>query len=112
MISGSGMLVLVFLHEVDIKRLYLAAVINIEKAKGQAFNVGGGIENSLSLLELFSLLEGIVGAKLSHTKLPARESDQRVFVSDISKAKRLLGWEPVVSSQDGVVRMVEWVSQT
>jgi CDP-paratose 2-epimerase len=93
------------------KRLYLAAVINIDKAKGQAFNIGGGIANSLSLLELFSLLEELAGVKLNYTKLPVRESDQRVFVSDISKANQILGWQPEVSAREGVTRMFQWVGQ-
>jgi len=93
------------------KRLYMAAVGNIDKAKSQAFNVGGGIENSLSLLELFSLLEKISNVKLNYIKLPVRESDQRVFVADIAKVKQLLNWQPMVSAQEGVARMVDWVSQ-
>ena len=109
-ISGTGKQVRDVLHAEDMKRLYFAAVQNISKARGQAFNIGGGIANSLSLLELFTLLEEISGVKLSYTKLPVRESDQRVFVSDIGKAQRLLGWLPEVSSRDGVTRMFEWVS--
>ena len=109
-ISGTGKQVRDVLHADDMKRLYLAAVNHIDRAKGQAFNVGGGIENSLSLLELFALLEQIANVKLCYTKLPVRESDQRVFVSDLTKAKQLLNWQPVVSAQEGVARMVEWVS--
>jgi len=56
------------------------------------------------------LLEKIATVKLSYTKLPVRESDQRVFVSDLAKAKQLLNWQPMVSAQEGVARMVEWVS--
>lgn len=110
-ISGNGKQVRDVLHADDMKQLYLAAVSNIDKAKGQAFNIGGGIENSLSLLELFALLERIANTKLNYTKLPVRESDQRVFVADLAKAKQLLNWQPMVSAQDGVARMVDWVSQ-
>jgi len=109
-ISGTGKQVRDVLHADDMKRLYMAAVNHIDGAKGQAFNVGGGIENSLSLMELFALLEQIANIKLSYTKLPVRESDQRVFVSDLAKAKKVLNWQPVVSAQEGVARMVEWVS--
>jgi len=98
------------LHADDMKRLYMAAVNHIDRAKGQAFNVGGGFENSLSLLELFAFLEQIVGVKLHYTQLPERESDQRVFVSDLGKAQQLLDWRPLVSAHEGVARMVEWVS--
>lgn len=111
-ISGTGKQVRDVLHAEDMKRLYLAAVDNIEQARGQAFNIGGGIENSLSLLELFSLLEDLLQVKLEFTRLPVRASDQRVFVADIAKAEKLLGWKPVVSAQEGVARMVEWVGAT
>lgn len=108
-ISGSGKQVRDVLHADDMKRLYQAAVNHSEQARGNAFNVGGGIENSLSLLELFSILEDIIGAELGYTKLPVRECDQRVFISDISKSEQLLGWIPFVSSQEGVGRMMEWL---
>ena len=111
-ISGSGKQVRDVLHADDMKRLYMAAVNHIDRAKGQAFNVGGGIENSLSLLELFALLEQIASVKLTYSKLHFRESDQRVFVSDLGKAKKLLNWQPLISAQEGVARMVEWVSAT
>ena len=110
-ISGTGKQVRDVLHADDMKRLYMAAVGNIEQANGQAFNIGGGIDNSLSLLELFALLEKLSKVKLNYTKLPVRESDQRVFVADIVKAKQVLNWQPLVSANNGVARMVEWVSQ-
>lgn len=108
-ISGTGKQVRDVLHADDMKRLYRAAVENIERAKGQAFNVGGGMGNSLSLLELFSLLEELAGVKLQYTKLPSRESDQRVFVADIKKAERILCWMPEVNARNGLARMMEWV---
>lgn len=109
-ISGTGKQVRDVLHADDMKRLYIAAVENIDKARGHAFNIGGGIENSLSLLELFSILEGLLDIKLDYHRLPVRESDQRVFVADIQKATQLLDWRPLVSAPGGVASMVEWVS--
>lgn len=110
-ISGTGKQVRDVLHADDMKRLYFAAVTNIEAAKGQAFNVGGGLQNSLSLLELFSLLEEFSGAKLNYVKLPVRSSDQRVFVADIAKAQKILQWQPIVTAREGVASMVNWVDQ-
>lgn len=110
-ISGSGKQVRDVLHGDDMKRLYRAALANIDQAQGQVFNIGGGIANSASLLELFALLERILDVKLDYQRLPARESDQRVFVADIGKAQRLLGWQPQVSLEEGVARMAEWVGQ-
>lgn len=108
-ISGSGKQVRDVLHAEDMVRLYFAAVDRADSAVGQAFNIGGGMKNSLSLLELFALLESLAGVPLEYKRLPPRESDQRVFVADIAKADRLLNWRPSVSNQDGVARMLEWV---
>ena len=88
---------------------YLAAARRIKEVRGQAFNIGGGIKNSCSLLELFALLEKSLDVRLNYTRLPWRHSDQRFFVADIAKARRLLGWDPRVSREEGVKRMLDWV---
>lgn len=110
-ISGSGKQVRDVLHAEDMKKLYLAALNNIEIAKGEAFNIGGGFDNSLSLLELFALLENIADVEMKFEKLPVRESDQRVFIADLTKAQNLLNWEPEVSSKEGIKNMFEWVER-
>ena len=91
--------------------LYLTAAENIDKIQGQAFNIGGGKENSLSLLELFDLLETILNVKLNFTKLPPRESDQKVFIADISKAKDMLNWVPAVNKEEGIREMLGWIKK-
>jgi len=111
-ISGNGKQVRDVLHADDMISLYFSALENIGTARGEAFNVGGGIANSLSLLELFSLLEEFSGVQLHYTSLAPRESDQRVFVADISKASKRIGWKPEISASDGIRRMFEWVSQS
>ncbi len=108
-ISGDGKQVRDVLHADDMIALYYAAAARITTINGHAFNIGGGIANSLSLLELFSLLEGLVGTRLRYTRLPPRTSDQRVFIADVAKATRMIGWMPKVSAPDGVGRMVAWV---
>lgn len=110
-ISGNGKQVRDVLHAEDMGRLYFAALDTIDDSAGHAFNIGGGIENSLSLLELFAILEKQLDVRLSYEKLPPRESDQRVFVADISKATAILGWKPEVAAQDGISRMLEWTKQ-
>jgi len=111
-VSGNGKQVRDLLYASDTVTLYLKAAERIESIKGQAFNVGGGIENSLSLVELFALLESKLQIHMDYVQLPPRESDQRVFVADISKARQLLDWQPMISAHEGVARMIEWVSQT
>jgi CDP-paratose 2-epimerase len=110
-IAGNGKQVRDVLHAQDMADLYLTAAQNIDKIKGQAFNIGGGIENSLSLLELFALLEKMLGIKMNYTKLAPRQSDQKFFVADIAKATRLLGWKPRVSKEEGIGEMVNWIKE-
>jgi len=109
-ISGNGKQVRDLLYSSDCVALYLVAAKKIDDVKGQAFNIGGGIENSASLLELFSFLEQELAIKMDYIQLPSRESDQRVFVADITKAKRLIGWHPIVTKQEGIKKMIDWVS--
>lgn len=112
-ISGNGKQVRDVLHAEDMISLYFSALGHIDTAAGEAFNIGGGIANSLSLLELFDLLQNETGELLRYRQLPPRDSDQRVFVADISKATaRLGGWRPQVSAAAGVSRMLAWVSES
>ena len=89
--------------------MYLKAAEEIDATKGKAFNIGGGIENSSSLLELFTFLENELDIKMSYKQLPPRESDQRVFVADIRKAEELIDWKPIVGKEEGIRKMIEWV---
>ena len=108
-ISGNGKQVRDVLYADDMIRLYLDAPNHIDEAAGQAFNIGGGMANSLSLLELFALLEKKLPVNLSYTKLPPRESDQKVFVADITKAGGILNWTPMIGGDDGISRMIDWI---
>jgi CDP-paratose 2-epimerase len=108
-ISGNGKQVRDLLYASDTVGLYLKAAESIENIKGQAFNIGGGIKNSLSLLELFALLESELHIHMNFVQLPPRESDQRVFVADTAKAKDLMGWIPLVDKETGLKKMIEWI---
>lgn len=108
-ISGNGKQVRDILHAKDMIRLYFTAADNMDKISGEAFNIGGTMEQSLSLLELFQMLNEILGIKMEYTQLPVRQSDQKVFVADTSKIEKAIGWKPEVSALEGVTNMVEWV---
>lgn len=110
-ISGDGKQVRDVLHAEDMVKLYFAAADKIDAVKGEVFNIGGGFDNSLSLLELFDILEEELSVKLKYRKLPPRESDQKVFIADISKAKKLLGWQPAVGAREGIKKMISWSSE-
>ncbi|MEI7987261.1 MAG: GDP-mannose 4,6-dehydratase, partial [Armatimonadota bacterium] len=108
-ISGNGKQVRDLLCAPDLVSCYFCAVKNIDLAAGHAFNIGGGIENSFSLLELIGFLEEELKCSLAYDQLPARQSDQKVFVADTTKAARLLNWSPQISREVGVRGMIDWV---
>lgn len=107
-INGNGKQVRDLLHVSDAVRCYLAAHEHAEQGKGQAFNIGGGYRNSMSLLELFQHLQTRLGVTMNYRELPWRANDQKYFVADNSKAGRLLGWEPRMSKKDGIENTIAW----
>lgn len=110
-ISGNGKQVRDILHADDMISLYYSALSNADKIAGEVFNIGGGMDQSLSLLELFSMLEDILDIKMEYTKLEPRISDQKVFVAYLNKITNAIGWKPQVSARDGIERMVKWAEE-
>lgn len=111
-ICGNGKQVRDLLHAEDMVSLYYTAAEQIDQVAGEAFNIGGGPENSLSLLELFAFLEQELGIQMAYRQLPPRASDQLVFTADISRAQRMLGWKPRVSAPEGLRNVLNWVQTT
>jgi CDP-paratose 2-epimerase len=107
-IAGNGKQVRDVLHAQDMVSLYFATTDRMADATGHAFNIGGGMNNSLSLRELFRLIGELTGLDIPFLSSPPRVSDQRVFVADIKKAERLLRWHPAVHPREGVAEMLEW----
>ena len=108
-ISGTGKQVRDLLHAEDLIRLYLEIYSKRENLKGDVFNIGGGVKNSLSLIELFRKLENFLEINsLSYNKQKRRKSDQDYFVADISKIRNLIRWEPKINVDSGLKLMIEW----
>ncbi len=110
-ISGDGKQVRDLLHADDLVTCYRRAAADPARSLGKAFNIGGGFANSLSLLELFDELGRLTGQPPRFEQLPWRLSDQKVFVADCAAAKAAFGWEPRVSRQEGLARMLRWVDE-
>jgi CDP-paratose 2-epimerase len=110
-ISGNGKQVRDLLHAEDMIALYFTCLEKPQAVRGQAYNIGGGIEKSLSLLELFQRLEEICGVKLSYRSLPPRISDQKVFVADLHKIHTATGWKPRITIDEGLKTMLQWCEQ-
>lgn len=110
-ISGNGKQVRDILHANDMIRLYYMALEQVDNVCGEAYNIGGTIEQSLSLLELFDMLNEMLGIELEYTLLPPRQSDQKVFVADVTKIQKKIGWIPKVTAYEGIADMIEWVKR-
>jgi CDP-paratose 2-epimerase len=110
-IYGDGKQVRDVLHVQDLIAGYEAAIKHIDKTAGQAYNVGGGPDKTMSLLELIDMLDTRFGRKLQHGFADWRPGDQLVFVSDIRKAKADFGWSPQLSPGDGVAKLLDWLSE-
>jgi CDP-paratose 2-epimerase len=111
-IFGDGKQVRDVLFIDDLLNAYEAVVQNIETSAGQVYNVGGGAVNTMSIWAEFGpLLEELMGRKISVNFGDWRPGDQRVFVGDIRKAERELGWQPQVSVRDGVSRLYHWIKE-
>jgi CDP-paratose 2-epimerase len=104
-ISGSGKQVRDVLHSTDIVTLYFLAK-DCADAYGKAFNIGGGKENSLSLLELFQFLEKKLNISMNFIKMEWRISDQKVFIADNSKITAITGWKPKKTFESGIENII------
>ncbi len=109
-IYGDGKQVRDVLYVDDLLDGYDLAIANIEKVAGEVFNVGGGPANMLSVWSEFGpMLEKLKGERVPVTYGDWRPGDQRIYVSDIRKAGKLLGWQPRVAVAEGVERLYRWV---
>ncbi len=95
----------------DLIDAYEQALARIDNVRGEVFNIGGGPANTLSLRELIADLEEGLGRPFRPASAPWRPGDQRVFVADIRKAERMLGWSPKVRTTEGVRRLLDWVAE-
>ena len=108
-IFGNGKQVRDILFSQDLINCYFSAISNSDICSGLAFNIGGGMNNSLSLIELFNFLEEELQVKLRFDEKPWRTNDQKVFVADTKKAKKVFGWKPKIKIKQGLKGMIDWV---
>ncbi|TSC80446.1 MAG: dTDP-D-glucose 4,6-dehydratase [Candidatus Peregrinibacteria bacterium Gr01-1014_25] len=110
-IYGTGKQVRDLLHIDDLVDLYVRAIERRAEAAGHVFNIGGGAENTLSLIEFLDFLRSELGMDLAHASAAERPGDQPIFVSDNTKALRMLGWSPRMPVRDGLRRLHAWITE-
>jgi CDP-paratose 2-epimerase len=110
-IYGNGKQVRDVLFVDDLVRAFRLAVKNIDSVAGEVFNIGGGPLNTLSVWGEFSRhLTTLRNEAPTVSFDDWRPGDQPCYVSDIRKARELLGWEPLIDKEIGIRRLGEWVS--
>jgi CDP-paratose 2-epimerase len=97
--------------------LYISDLIEVYDAfiksnlKHEVFNIGGGPENTLSLIELINLLKELTRKETKIFFDEWRVGDQKVYISNISKAYEKLGWKPKINPREGVKKIVKWIEE-
>ncbi len=101
-IFGDGLQVRDLLYIDDLSSAYVKAIEHIDRANGEIYNVGGGPENQISLLEFLKVLKNQIGLTTQYSFSSWREGDQRVFISDNAKLRDHLGWQPTTTVGKGL----------
>jgi CDP-paratose 2-epimerase len=108
-IYGDGKQVRDILFVEDLVRAMKIAQEKMTSLTGQAFNIGGGVHNTVSLLELLKLIEQMQGESLNVDFGDWRPGDQRYYVSDIRKFSTAVGWAPEFTAQQGIENLFHWL---
>ncbi len=106
---GDGLQVRDVLFVEDLVEAFLLAQEHMSELRGQAFNIGGGPDNTISLLKLLDLIADLHGARPPVRFADWRTGDQRYYVSDTRKFRQATGWSPKVSAEEGIERLYQWL---
>ena len=109
---GDGRQVRDILFVDDLVDAFLLAQSHMPTEAGQAFNVGGGADNAVSLLEVVELIAELTGTRPEIEMDEWRTGDQRYYVSDTGKLGRATGWRPRTTVREGVAALVSWLQST
>lgn len=105
-IYGDGMQTRDFTFITDVVAANLAAA-SVPEAVGEIFNIGGG--SRVVLKEVLDTMEEIVGKPIKRNHIEKAMGDARHTAADVSKAQRILGYQPKVSLREGLIQEWEWV---
>jgi CDP-paratose 2-epimerase len=108
--GGSGKQVRDFLHVDDLFHAVYEQTNNLDRYAGRTFNLGGGLANSLSLVETTALCEEITGNRIRFDKRPEnRPGDVRLYVTDYRLYGGLAGWRPAMDARSTLQSIFDWI---
>ena len=107
---GDGRQVRDILYVDDLVNAMLLAQDNMPRLSGKAFNIGGGANNSTSLLEILNRIQSLTGRPCHYAFSDWRLGDQKYYVTDTRLFRELTGWKPQVNIDAGLERLYKWVS--
>ncbi|HBE18132.1 MAG TPA: 3-beta hydroxysteroid dehydrogenase [Cyanobacteria bacterium UBA11367] len=108
--GGTGKQIRDFLHIADLLDLIDIQINRLEQLKGKTFNVGGGVQNTLSLYETTQLCQKITGNKITITPVPeTRAGDVPIFITDARKITQATGWKPKKNAETTLAEIAEWI---
>lgn len=110
-IYGNGKQVRDILFISDLINAYQLSLKNIEKCQGEIFNIGGGVKNTFSLLELIEFLEKKLNKKIEYEFFDWRPGDQKVFISNNKKFEKYTGWKVKINKKEGIEKLINWVKK-
>ncbi|HEX2254105.1 MAG TPA: SDR family NAD(P)-dependent oxidoreductase [Thermoanaerobaculia bacterium] len=108
---GDGHQVRDVLFVEDLVEAMLLAEQHAGQLAGQAFNIGGGPDNAVSLLQVLARIGELAGEEPRVALEDWRPADQRYYVSDTRLFQAATGWRPRVTAEEGVARLYDWMAR-
>lgn len=108
-IYGNGKQTRDILYIDDLMQAYVGAIDKIDKTSGQIYNIGGGTNHTISLLELITYLEKLLNKKIKYSFHNQRPGDQLIYISDTNTAKRDFNWMPSTTVSQGLIKTVKFI---
>ena len=108
--GGTGKQVRDFIDIDDLYRVIDLQINNLSKYNGQTYNIGGGVQNSFSLLELTKLCQKITGNTINISQeTQNRPDDVRIYVSDSSKFSQISHWSCLKTKEQTLEEIYRWI---
>ncbi|VVB95776.1 GDP-L-fucose synthase [uncultured archaeon] len=110
--GGKGKQVRDILHVKDLYRLLEIEINDMDSHNGEIYNVGGGLERTVSLAELTALCQKYTGNKIQIQSVNEdRPGDIRIYITDNSRITEKTGWKPRISVDEIIREISIWIKE-